>query len=102
MTRYVSGSDGHKANHLSNGPAQEVVSGAASAQSNVFGASVQLIRIVNLVACRYIIGNSPQTALVTSALLPANTVEFVGVKPGQVVATIQEGAPGVLSIVECA
>ena len=101
MTRYVSGSDGHRANHLSDGPAQEVNSGVASAESTAFGASVQLIRIVNLIACRYIIGNSPQTALATSALLPANTVEFVGVRPGQVIATIQEGASGVLSVVEC-
>ena len=101
MTRYVSGSDGHRANHLSGGPAQVVASGAGSAQSAVLGPQVQLIRIVNLVACRYIIGNSPQTALATSALLPADTVEFVGVKPGQVIATIQEGAPGSLSIVEC-
>ena len=102
MTKYVSGSDGHKANHLSSGPAQEVVSGVASAQSAVFGSQTQIIRIVNLVACRYIIGASPQTALATSALLPANTVEFVGVKPGEVIAAIQEGGAGLLSIVECA
>lgn len=101
MTKYASDSNGQIANHLSNGPAQEVISGVASAESSAFGPSTEIIRIVNLVACRYIIGASVQTALATSALLPANTVEFVGVQPGQVIATIQEGGAGLLSVVEC-
>lgn len=101
MTRYAKGGDGHKANHLSNGPAQDVISGVASASSNAFASSTELIRIVNLVACRYIVGAAPQTALATSALLPANTVEHIGVQPGQVIATIQDSAAGLLSVTEC-
>lgn len=101
MTKYASDSNGQVANHLSNGPAQEVISGVASAESSAFGPSTEIIRIANLISCRYIIGNSPQTALATSALLPANTIEFVGVKPGQVIATIQEGSAGLLNVTEC-
>ena len=101
MTKYASGSDGHKANHLFNGPSQDVVSGIASAESAAFGASTQVIRIVNKVACRYIIGDSVQTALATSALLTADTIEYVAVKPGQVIAAIQDTAAGVLNVIEC-
>ena len=102
MTKYASGSDGHKANHLFNGPSQDVVSGVASAEIAVpFGASTQVIRIVNKVACRYIIGATPQTALATSALLTADTIEYVAVKPGQVISAIQDIAAGVLNVIEC-
>lgn len=86
------------------GTAQEVTVGAASAQSSVIGTAGQtpnrLIRLCSTTACRVAIGTNP-TAAATSALLPANVVEFTELTPGERIAVIQESAAGKLSIVEC-
>jgi len=101
MSLYGSDSNGQVANHLSNGPAQEVISGVASAESTVFGGQTKIIRIVNLVACRYVVGTSPQTALATNTLLLPNVIEYLSVEPGQVIAAIQDSAAGSLNVTEC-
>ncbi len=101
MTKYAQGSDGHRANHLSNGVVQNVVSGVASAESAVFGASTTIVRLTNLADCRYVVGTSPQTALATGTLLLAGVIEHIGVEPGQVIATIQDTVAGVLNVTEC-
>lgn len=84
--------------------AQEVTIGAASAQSTAIGTAGRspnlVIRIVATTACRILTGSNP-TAVATSALLPANTVEFTEITPGDKIAVIQESAGGKLSISEC-
>ncbi len=101
MTKYAKGSDGHKANHLHNGKTQTLAVGVASVESAPLGASTEIIRIVSDIDCHYIIGEPAQTALSTSAYLPADIVEYVGVEPGDTLAVIQNAATGVLWITEC-
>ena len=68
---------------------QTVTTSASSAQSSAFNANTQFIAIstpaAQAVACLF--GANP-TALVTSLRLPANSIVFFGVKPGQKVALI--------------
>jgi len=68
---------------------QTVTTSASSAQSNAFDDNTRVIAIstpaAQAVACLF--GANP-TALVTSLRLPANSLIFFGVKPGQKVALI--------------
>lgn len=68
---------------------QTVTTSASSAQSAAFGAQTRMIAIsspaAQAVSCLF--GDNP-TAAVTNLRLPANTVMFFGVKPGQKVALI--------------
>ena len=68
---------------------QTVTTSGASAQSAAFGANTRVIAIstpaAQAVACLF--GDNP-TAAVTNFRLPANTIVFFGVKPGQKVALI--------------
>lgn len=68
---------------------QTVTTSATSAQSAAFNANTRVICIstpaAQAVACLF--GADP-TALVTSLRLPANSMIFFGVKPGQKVALI--------------
>ena len=66
-----------------------ITTSGTSAQSNAFNANTRLIAISTPAAqavCA-LFGDSP-TALVTSLRLPANSIVFFGVKPGQKVALI--------------
>jgi len=70
---------------------QQIVTSGASAQSAAFGANTRVIAIsipgapTTGIACLF--GANP-TALATSLRLPANSITFFGVKPGQRVALI--------------
>lgn len=68
---------------------QTVTTSGTSAQSAAFNANTQIIAIstpaAQAVCCSF--GADP-TALVTSLRLPANSLIFFGVKPGQKVALI--------------
>jgi hypothetical protein len=81
------------------GASQDVTTGAASAQSTAFGTNTSRVRLCTTVSCRILFGTNP-TALAASPLLPANSVEFFEVLPGEKVAAIQEGSAGKLNIVE--
>ena len=88
---------------LGQGAQQEVVVGAASAQSTALGAGTLVVRLCATTACRILFGTNP-TAAATSTLLPANVVEFWKI-PGAAngtmkIAVIQESAGGKLSITE--
>jgi hypothetical protein len=82
------------------GAAQEVTVGAASAASAAFAAQTRQIRIAATSACRVVVGDGTPVATATDAYLPANTVEYVQVTPGQRIAAIQESAGGKLSVTE--
>ena len=68
---------------------QTVSTSASSAQSNAFNVNTRVLCIstpaAQAVCCLF--GDNP-TALVTSLRLPANSLVFFGVKPGQKVALI--------------
>lgn len=79
--------------------AQDIATGAGSAQSTAFDVKTKIIRVSCTVACRILTGVNP-TALATSTLLPANWIDYLWVNPGDKLAAIQEVAPGKLSITE--
>jgi hypothetical protein len=79
------------------GAAQEVATGAASAQSMAIASKA--VRLCATAACRVAFGANP-TAVATSLYLAPNVPENFLVQPGDKVAVIQESAAGKLSIVE--
>ena len=103
MTRFVTGSDGHKVSFITHG-VNQIVNVAIAADESVlpFRPSTQLVRIVATEGCHYRFGVAP-TALVTDPILPADTIEYVGVVPGDLISIIQlagGAGAGILSITE--
>ena len=88
------------------GKAQEVAIGPKSAQSAAIGKAGQtpnkLVRLSATSACRIVTSGANPTAMASSTYLPANTVEFTEISPGDKIAVIQEAGAGKLSITECA
>jgi|GEM_PF-3218493 len=76
-----------------------VATTSTAAASAVFGTQTRQIRIAAPAACFYKVGDATPTAAATDSYLPANTIEYVKVVPGQKMsvfsATIQ-----VVSVVE--
>jgi len=102
MTKYVTGSDGRRANHLLQGDNQQVAVGAVAAQpTNPLGASAKLLRLVSTTPCHYAIGANP-TAVQTDAFLPADIIEHVGVAPGDTISIIEDtgGSGGIITVTE--
>lgn len=58
-----------------------------TAASAAFKSGTKFIRIVSATACHYNVGDAPLAA-VTDALLPANTVEIIGVQPSDKIAAV--------------
>ncbi len=75
--------------------AYTVASGAAA---NVFGSQTRALRLCATSACAYIIGQGTQTAAfdATSVFLPANTIDYVSVSPGQKIAAIRAPTVGTI------
>lgn len=63
-----------------------VATTSTSAASSVFGSQTYQIRIASSAACFYKVGDGTPTAAATDVYLPANTIEYVKVTPGQKVA----------------
>ena len=76
--------------------------GTSVGASNAFGAQTYHVRVCSNADCTYRIGDGVQTAGTdgTSVFLPAKTVEYVSVTPGQSIAAIATGSSGTLWIVE--
>lgn len=76
--------------------------GAASAQSAVWSATTEEIRVVSTTNCHINIGQNPTAAATDNNgfYLPANVVEYFHVTPGQRLAVIQDTAAGTLSVSE--
>jgi hypothetical protein len=62
-----------------------------------FGAETFQIRLTASSACCYRIGDGTQTATTADIFLPANTVEFVTVTPGQNIAAIKAATNGLVT-----
>lgn len=79
---------------------QTIAVGAASvAVANSFGDSIMVVRLASTTAAHFAIGVAP-VATAADALLPANTVEFVAVRPGEKIAMIQNSAAGTARVTE--
>jgi len=65
--------------------------------TNPFGAQTLQVRIVADSACCYSIGDGAQTATASSPFLPANTIEYVNVNPGQSIAAIRASTDGLVT-----
>jgi hypothetical protein len=80
-----------------NGTTQVVAyTGTAAASTNAFGTQTRQVRIVANSACHYTFAVSP-TAVVTDAFLPANTIEYRSVTPGQKISAIKAATGGLVT-----
>jgi len=64
---------------------------------NKFAPGTFQLRLVANSACCYRIGDGAQTATTADAFLPANTVEYVTVTPGQNIAAIKAASNGLVT-----
>lgn len=65
--------------------------------TNAFGAETYQLRLVANSACCYRIGDGAQTATAADTYLPANTIEYVIVSPGQRIAAIKAATDGLIT-----
>lgn len=62
---------------------QNVTYSGTAGQSLAFHTSTRIVRIVSSGACYYAVGGNPTAVTAVATLLPANTVEYIGVKGGE-------------------
>ena len=67
--------------------------------TNAFGGSTRVLRIVATENCYYKVGANP-TATASDIYLPAGTVEYIAVAPGEKISAIREANDGTLNITE--
>ena len=79
------------------GATQTIAFSASSAITNVFGPETYQLRLVADSACCYRIGNGTQTATTADPFLPANTIEYVIVSPGQSISAIMAATNGLVT-----
>ena len=79
------------------GSTQTIAYNASVAIANAFGPETYQLRLVADSACCYRIGDGAQTATTADPFLPANTVEYVIVSPGQRIAAIKAATDGVVT-----
>lgn len=65
--------------------------------TNPFAPETYQVRLVANSACSYRIGDGAQTATTSDPYLPANTVEYVTVTPGQRIAAIKAATNGLVT-----
>lgn len=81
-----------------NGTTQVIAyTGSSVAATNPFGSQTYQVRLVADSACCYSIGDGAQTATTSSPFLPANTIEYVQVSPGQSIAAIRATTDGLVT-----
>lgn len=80
-----------------NGTTQTIAFNASTAITNVFGPETYQLRLVADSACCYRIGNGTQTATTADPFLPANTIEYVIVSPGQTISAIMAATNGLVT-----
>ena len=79
------------------GATQTVAFNASVAIADAFGPETWQIRLVADAACCYRIGDGTQTATVADSFLPANTIEYVIVSPGQRISAIKAATDGLVT-----
>lgn len=100
MTLVAKDSLGFAIQALKPGTVQTVsISGTSAAVSTAFTGTV--IRVVSTTPCHYHVAASP-TATTSLSYLPAFTIEYLRVSPGDKIAFIQNAASGTAYVTECA
>ncbi|HXH43593.1 MAG TPA: hypothetical protein VNK51_07080 [Bradyrhizobium sp.] len=79
------------------GPTQVVAYDASVAATNAFGPATYQLRLVANSGCCYRIGDGAQTATISDPYLPANTIEYVTVSPGQRIAALKAATNGLVT-----
>jgi hypothetical protein len=79
------------------GVTQTIAYNASVAITNAFGPETYQLRLVADSACCYRIGDGAQTATTADPLLPANTIEYVIVSPGQRISAIKAATDGLVT-----
>jgi hypothetical protein len=79
------------------GVTQTIAYNASVAITNAFGPETYQLRIVADSACCYRIGDGAQTATTADPFLPANTIEYVIVSPGQRISAIKAATDGLVT-----
>jgi hypothetical protein len=80
-----------------NGATQTIAYDASVAITNAFGPETFQLRLVADSACCYRIGDGAQTATSADTYLPANTIEYVIVSPGQRISAIKAPTNGLVT-----
>jgi hypothetical protein len=80
--------------------ALSVSSTLASAATAAFGAQTYMIRVATSVGAFVNVGDGSPAATTSSALVPANTVDYFAVTPGQKAAVLGQGAAGPVTVTE--
>src|SRR6266481_6308162 len=80
-----------------NGATQTIAFDASVAITNVFGCETYQLRLVGDSGCCYRIGDGAQTATAADTYLPANTIEYVIVSPGQRISAIKAATNGLVT-----
>lgn len=79
------------------GATQTIAYNASVAITNAFGPGTYQLRLVADSACCYRIGDGAQTATTADPFLPANTIEYVIVSPGQRISAIKAATDGLVT-----
>ena len=79
------------------GITQTIAFDASAAIASAFGPETYQLRLVADSACCYRIGDGAQTATTADPFLPANTIEYVIVSPGQMISAIKAASNGLVT-----
>lgn len=79
------------------GVTQTITFDASAAIAGAFGPETYQLRLVADSACCYRIGDGAQTATTADPFLPANTIEYVIVSPGQMISAIKAASNGLVT-----
>lgn len=80
---------------------QILTSGSTSVSvTNAFGSFIRVVRIHPTEDIFMTLGSTPQTAVSTDMLLPADTTEYFRVSPGEYIAVIQSSTGGTVYVTE--
>jgi hypothetical protein len=79
------------------GATQTIAFDASVAIANAFGPETYQLRLAADSACCYRIGDGAQTATSADTYLPANTIEYVIVSPGQRISAIKAATNGLVT-----
>jgi hypothetical protein len=102
MSRLARDDNGQLTQIFALGTTQVMTVTATSAQSTAIASDCTIIRLANGSAaqCHFEIGTNPTATLTTSAMLPANSVEFIKVAGGSKVAVIRGATATDVSITQ--
>jgi hypothetical protein len=79
------------------GITQTIAYDGSGAIANAFGLETYQLRLVADSACCYRIGDGAQTATTADTYLPANTIDYVIVSPGQRISAIKAATNGLVT-----